>query len=196
MGDRLSEGFAGLPSCIGAAIESLYLNDEGVPTFVPVVCGYIARHRHVVGLFRLCGRHKLVQELGIFLNLPCVSLPPSGGVHDATSFLKLWLRSLPVPVITPAIANKFFVQGDPASVAQVLKNLSPINRKTLAAIFAMMDVVIKQANVNQMSFGNMMICFTTSLLQNNRGLAPGFRFSEFFQKAVELLNPARNDFVI
>jgi hypothetical protein len=197
MGDSsVSDRYAGLPSCIGAALESLYLNEDGVPSFIPVVCRYIVQNRETVGVFRLCGNHALVQELGIFLNFPRVSLPPSGGVHDAASFLKLWLRSLPSPLMTPTVINQYFEQGSPNSASQVLKGLPALNRKCLAHIFWLIKQVVEKAAVNQMSFANMAICFTTSLLQNNRGLGPGFRFGEFFEKAVELLKPEGDDFAI
>jgi hypothetical protein len=172
------------------------MNEDGVPSFVPVVCRYIAQNRDTVGVFRLCGNHALVQELGIFLNFPRASLPPSGGVHDAASFLKLWLRSLPVPLITPAVVNQYFEQGNPNSVSEVIKGLTAVSRKCVAYIMWLMKQVVERANVNQMSFANMGICFTTSLLQNNRGLFPGFRFGEFFEKAVELLKPEGDDFAV
>jgi hypothetical protein len=194
--NSVSDRFAGLPSCIGVTLESLYLNEDGVPSFVPVVCRYIVQNRETVGVFRLCGNHALVQELGVFLNFPRASLPPSGGVHDAASFLKLWLRSLPVPLITPAVINQYFEQGNPNSVVQVIKALAAVNRKCVANILWLMRQVVEKAAVNQMSFANLAICFTTSLLQNNRGLVSGFRFCEFFEKALDLLKPDGDDFAI
>jgi hypothetical protein len=94
------------PSLLGVPVDSLSLIDDDVPGFLPVACSFIALHRNTVGIFRLCGDHVFIQVLGVVLNFPRLSIPPSGSVHDVAAFLKLSARSLPVPLITPAVANE------------------------------------------------------------------------------------------
>jgi hypothetical protein len=137
-----------------------------------------------------------VQEFGVILNFPRVSIPPSGGIHDIAAFLKLWVRSLPVPLLTPAVANSYFVPGNPESVLQILRNLPQLNRKCLALIFSAIRIVLSHSAVNQMSPANLTICFTMSLLQNNKDLKMTFKFSEFLAKSFDVLNATGDDFVI
>jgi hypothetical protein len=181
---------------IGQPLESLHLNAEGVPAFLPVVCSHIRQFRKTVGIFRLSGNHLTIQELTTVLNFPQVSIHPSATVHDVTSFLKLWLRSLPVPLIAPAVINANFVADNPETVAVVLGALSDVNRKTIALLFAMLQSVLDDAAVNQMNWNNLMVCFNTSLLQSGKDLTAGFKLSEFFQKAIDLLNDDQTDFTL
>jgi hypothetical protein len=184
----------GLPALIGLPLESLHLNLEGVPAFLPVVCAYIRQFRSTVGLFRLSGNHVTVQELTVVLNFPQVSILPSATIHDVTSFLKFWIRALPVPIITPAAVNAHFVAGNPDTVADVLMALADVNRKAIAVLFATLKSVLDEAAVNQMNWNNLAICFNTSLLQSGKDLTPGFKLTEFFHKAIELLNDEQTDF--
>jgi hypothetical protein len=184
------------PTLLGVPIENLHLNSDGVPVFLPVICSYVVRERQAVGVFRLCGDHSFVQELGVCLNFPNVSVPPSGSIHDVASFLKLWLRSLPEPLLTPAVVNEYFVPEDPSSVDALLRNLNPINRKSLAMVLATMQIVVDMSHLNQMTFLNLIICFNTSLLQNNKNLTPNFKFTQFFTRCIELMNPDGTDFIL
>jgi hypothetical protein len=186
----------GLPALIGLPVESLHLNPDGVPAFLPVICHYIRQFRRTVGIFRLSGNHVTVQELTVVLNFPQVSILPSATIHDVTSFLKFWIRSLPVPLITPAAINAHFVAGNPDTVADVLRALADVNRKAIAVLFAMLQAVLDEAAANQMNWNNLAVCFNTSLLQNGKDLAPGFKLGEFFRKAIELLNDDQNDFTL
>jgi hypothetical protein len=192
----LPDRLKGFPTLFGEPLESLSMNKDGVPSFLPVVCDHIKQNPRTVGLFRLCGDHLLVQEFGVLLNFPRVSIPPAGGINDIASFLKLWVRSLPVPLLTPSVVNHHFVPGNPDSVLDVLRHLAPVNRKCLALIFSMIRVVLDNAAVNQMSPANMTICFTMSLLQNNKDLLTSFKFSELLAKSFEVLNAAGDDFVV
>jgi hypothetical protein len=63
-------------------------------------------------------------------------------------------------------------------------------------LFSTIRAVLADSAVNQMSLANMSICFTTSLLQNNKDLSSSFKFSEFFATAGEALNPQGDDFIL
>jgi hypothetical protein len=182
------------PTLIGLPLQSLPLGTNGVPSFVPPICSQIISEAATVGIFRLCGNHLNVQELGVVLNFPNAAVPPGHSVHDVSGFLKLWLRSLPVPLLDPVVVSTHYVADQPQTVRQALKHLEPVPRKTAAYIFRAIQAVIDQSAVNQMSFANLAVCFLSSLLQNGKGLGAGFRFQEFFQESVALLNESGDDF--
>jgi hypothetical protein len=192
----IPERLSGYDSVFGQPLESLSLNKNGIPGFLPRACQICQEFATTVGIFRLCGDHSFVQELGVILNFPSASIPPSGGVHDVTGFLKLWLRSLPEPLLTPSIANQYFEPGNPESALEILRHLAPLNRQCLAVLFSTLNTVLQHSAVNQMSLANMAICFTTSLLQNNKDLSSSFKFSEFFSKAREIVNSQGDDFIL
>jgi hypothetical protein len=47
-----------------------------------------------------------------------------------------------------------------------------------------------------MTFQNLVICVNASLLQNNKDLAPNFKFTEFFERCIELMNADGTDFIL
>jgi hypothetical protein len=187
---------AAFRTLLGIPIGDLHLNNDGVPTFLPVVCDFIVQERRSVGIFRLCGDHSFVQKLSVCLNSPSATIPSTASVHDIASFLKLWLRSLPQPLLTPTVVNKYFVPGDPTSVDSVLRNLNPINRKSLALVFSTMQIVMDMSQINQMTFLNMVVCVNRSLFQNNKNLTPDFKFTQFFARCIELMNADGTDFIL
>jgi hypothetical protein len=194
--ELLTGDLAQLPSLFGVALHSLRIIKSGVPTFVPPVCKSLIAHSTTVGVFRLCGNHLTVQKLGVLLNVANPILPSDATVHDLASFLKLWLRSLPDPLLTPIIVNTFYVPGDPNSTHEILRHLDSTTRMTVAHIFSALAAIVKEANVNQMNMGNLAICFLTSLLQNGKGVDAGFKFQDFFEQSLGLLNEAQDDFIL
>ncbi|KAH0795647.1 RhoGAP domain containing protein [Histomonas meleagridis] len=177
-------------------IEQLLLNDDDLPVFIPVVCEYLMNFSHCVGIFRLCGNHTMVQDLGIIFNLPECAVPPCASVHDVSSFLKQWLRDLPVPLIPPNLLNDIYNPDDEGSIVTLLKNLPVTNRKCLASIFAVIQLVFDQAAVNQMGPANIATCFVGSFLQNSKGLTKHLPFMTFFNSAMMYLNDEGNDFIL
>lgn len=176
-------------------LDDLLLDDRGIPTFLPVVCDYLMNFSGTVGIFRLCGDHTIVQALGTAFNFPQCAVPPCASVHDVSSFLKQWLRDLPTPLIPPSLVNSQYDPSDDSTVASLLRALPPANRRCLALIFAVIQLVLDQSAVNQMAPANIATCFAGSLLQNSKGLTRHFPFARFFTAAMQHINAAGDDFV-
>ena len=161
-------------SLIGKPIEELILNSEGVPTFIPPVCEYLRLLAKAQGIFRVPGNQQMVDDLGILFNLPKCSVPPSATVHDVASFLKKWMISLPVPLISPPIFNEYFsstsqTDPDPLSIFNILMHLPEIQRKCLAYLFSTVKVILDNEKYNQMSMSNLALCVGNSLTQSMKG---------------------------
>jgi hypothetical protein len=161
---------------------------------VPLVARALIAHSTTPELFRRAGNNVIVQSLGVILNFPDPAIPPEATVHDVAAFLKLWLRSLPDPLLTPFIINSFYVTGEPNCAVEIIARLDPTTRLTTAYVFAIMRAILNESDANQITMGTLAICFLSSLLQNGKGLVPGFKFREFFEQAVEFLNEAGDDF--
>jgi hypothetical protein len=178
----------------GVPLHSLRSVKNTAPPFIPLVSRALISNCTTPELFRRAGNNATIQNLGVVLNLADPVIPPEATVHDLASFLKLWLRSLPDPLLTPFIVNSFYVTGHPNSAAEILIRLDPTTRLTTAHVFAILRAILNESEVNEMTMGTLAICFLSSLLQNGKGLVPGFKFREFYEWAVEYLNDAGDDF--
>lgn len=184
-----------IQSLLGLPLDQLCLNENGVPTFIPVCSEFMMNFSDVEGIFRKCGSHTIVTNLGKILNYPDVAIPPSASIHDVTSFIKLWLRELPEPLIPSDIFNQYFVLDDRNSVITVIKMMPPINRKILAHLFAVVQLVTAQSAINHMTPVNMETCFVVSLVQNSIHYQRHLPFQFFFSTLAPYLNDLGNDFV-
>ena len=90
--DKNSQETASLPKVFGLPIEQLPLSQDGVPAFVPVVRDYICSNAEKEGIFRKCGSHTMIQDLGTLFMCPVCSVPPSNSVYEVSGFLKQWLK--------------------------------------------------------------------------------------------------------
>lgn len=184
-------------SLIGKPISHLFLDENNVPTFIPPCCNFIKLLYKSQGIFRVPGDQKMVDELTAILNYPETAIPPSASVHDVASFLKLWMISLPEPLIVPSVFNKYFgSDNDPASVLNVLWHLPEPNRKIFAYLVSMLKVVIDNSSFNQMTISNLALCFGNSLTQSTNGLARALPFTFFFNTSCSLLNESQSDFLV
>jgi hypothetical protein len=183
-----------LPSIFGRNIRELHLTPDQVPVFIPGVCSFLEYFADCVGIFRRCGMHDTVQELGRVFNLPECPVPPYASAHDVASFLKQFLRDLPSPLIPSDVLNATYQVASPDAVASVLSALPVVNRKTLAAIVSVLMRVCDNQECNQMTAANLTTCFATSLTQTDAGLSVYFGFFDFITWAAERLNDERDDF--
>jgi hypothetical protein len=175
-------------------IENLPLNQDGIPPFLPSVCHYICDFSESIGLFRQCGQHLLIQDLGILFRLPKSVMPPSATVYDAAAFLKKWLRELPVPLLTPSVVNRVFDSQNPDSVRSVLRQLSPVARKTFVWVCLVIRSIVSKSEVNQMGFRNIAFCFFDNITQSSKDLEVSFNFRFFYANALIILNSSETDF--
>lgn len=175
-------------------ISQLHLTEDNVPVFIPVVSQFIRDFSGNVGVFRRCGDHTLIQDMGVLFNHPKISMPPFATVYDACSFMKQWLKQLPEPLITPTVFNEHFDGENPDSVRLVLKNLAETNRKTFAYICLVLKDILEKKERNQMDFKNISFCFFGTLTQNSKGLSQPFPCHFFFMNAMLLMNEEKCDF--
>jgi hypothetical protein len=175
-------------------LEQLTLNEFEVPFFLDSVCAYIREFSGCIGIFRQCGQHLLMSDLGIVFMYPVSSMPPCSSVYDAAAFLKKWLRALPVPLLTPAVINANLDLSNPDSVRLCLRGLSTTARRIFAQICTVVESILAKTQVNQMSFQNLSFCFFENITQNSKDLSGSFPFRFFYQNAMLLLNEQRTDF--
>ncbi|OHS97435.1 RhoGAP domain containing protein [Tritrichomonas foetus] len=185
-----------IPSLYRMPIDQLLLDDNDLPFFIPVVCEFLRKFSHVCGLFRICGSHSMVQNLGVIFDLQDCAVPPNASVHDVTSFLKQWLTQLPEPLIPPNLINDIYNPNDPDSVVTILNNMPVTNRKCVASIFSVIKAILDNKEINKMDQANLSTCFVNAFTQNMLGLSKPMPFNEFFEKAVAITNEEMNDFIL
>lgn len=184
------------PPIYGIPIEVLPLNEDGVPYFLPVVVNKILDNILVEGLFRLGGRRKTIDELGIAALDVNFKVEDDITIYDVTSFLKQWIRELPIPLITPSVINEYFKDTTMESTKEVLRHLAPVNRKCLAMIFSLLALISDQSQTNLMTISNLFVCILPSIMQNFKDIEVRFSFQEFFDHCIELMNVDGNDFLL
>lgn len=191
-----SETAVNVPTLFKMSIDQLLLNDDDLPVFIPVICEFLMNFSNSVGIFRLCGNHAMIQDLGVIFNLPECAVPPCASVYDVSSFMKQWLRDLPEPLVSPDLLNELYEPDNDDSIVTLLRNLPKTNRKCLASIFAVIQLVIDQSSVNQMAPANIVTCFVSSFLQNSKGLKRHIPFLRFFNATMKYINDNGDDFVL
>lgn len=181
------------------ALDELPLTaDRTVPSFIPVVRDFINKRSTNEGIFRRCGNHNLIQELGVVFAAPSCAVPPSSTVFEVSGFLKQWLNALPEPLITPSIVSIYLKPNstDPRSAVETLKHLKPLNRRTVAYIFSIMKAILNDCDKNKMHFANIQSCFITSLTQSQKGKYAPYPFSLLYRVGSLLLNDSETDFIL
>lgn len=177
-------------------IEVLPVNKDGVPFFMPVIINKLLENTKVVGIFRMCGSKRVIDQLGIEAIDVNFKIKENVGVHDLASFLKQWVRELPTPIITPSVINEYYKDDSVNSTKEVLRHLAPVNRKCIALIFSLLILISDQSDTNLMTLQNIYTCILPSILQYNQGIDVRFAFGTFFEQCIDLLNRDGNDFLL
>lgn len=176
-------------------LDRLNLNEEQVPTFIPVICEYLKTNCLSEGIFRIPGDHAKLALIDEYLACSTPTLPPKCTTQDIASFIKLWLRELPIPIIIPNIFNQYFISQDVKSVYSVIDHLSMPYRRTLAYIFSMLKSINDNSDVNHMNMNNLCTCFVTALTQNLKDIIKPFPFSLFYNTLIQSFNCTETDFI-
>jgi hypothetical protein len=184
------EGF----SVYGVPLEELPRSESLVPSFLPSVCAFISQYSSCIGLFRQCGEHILMHDLGVMFAFPKAVMPACASVYDAAAFLNRWLRELPIPLLTPSVINANLDPSNPDSVRICLRERSPVVRRSFALICRAILDILAHADVNHMTFENMNFCFFDGIHQNSKMLDNPFPFEFFFCNAIQLLDRRGTDF--
>ena len=180
---------------IKVPVEFLALNEEKVPLFLPIVCNFLKANSKTVGIFRVSGNKVKVMKLNEMLAQHVPIFPQDTAVADAASFLKLWLSTLPVPLIEPEVFNKYYISHNIGSIYSVVDHLPESKRKSLALIFSVLNKVLEDSSQNHMNMKNLSTCFVTALTQSNKKLKKSFPFQFFFDNLKAIMNEDQTDFV-
>lgn len=177
-------------------IEYLPTTKTRMPQFLVPLQEYLLDHITEEGLFRANGDKTKVLKLNEMLSQHVPQWPEHTSPNDAASFLKLWLRELPTPLITPSIVSTYYTSDIKTTTKDILFHLPLVTRKCVAVVFGIMDELVKNEEKNKMSFSNMLTCIVPSLTQNMKDIPAGFPFKAFFLQSVSLLNDTKTDFFL
>jgi hypothetical protein len=167
---------------------------DSAPSFVPIVCGFIADRASTVGVFRESGNLSTVMRINETLAYLAPRLPDGATVHDVACFLKLWLRELPTPLLPPDGVSAAIAASGPAWPVELVRRLPPSVRKTLFCVLRVFKTVLANAGDNRMDYANLSVCFVPSFTQMNRGLGDVFPFESFYGALSDHITPDGVDF--
>ena len=181
---------------IKVPIEYLPMNSKKVPLFLPIVCDFLKSGASTVGIFRIPGSKDQVFQINEALAQHVPSLPPNSKIADVASFLKFWLLGLPTPLIDPEIFNTYFFSQTKASIFNLLDHMAISNRRSLALLVSMLNVIIQHSEQNKMPMRNLATCFVPALTQSFKKLKNSFPFEFIINTLVSILNESETDFLI
>lgn len=177
-------------------IESIPVNEDGVPYFMPIVINRILDNMQIEGIFRQVGNKNRIDYLGKRAFESDFKIDEDITIHDLTSFIKQWLVELPVPIIVPHYVNKYYKDDTIRSTKRVLRHIPEVNRKCIAMIFSTLILISDQSAVNLMTLDNIMLCTLPSITQSYKDIKVKFDMTTFFNHCIELMNVDGNDFLI
>lgn len=185
-----------LSSVFGIPIEELPTNDDGIPKFLPIVINKLIDNRAEEGILRRTGNKITIDQLGDHALDPNFSIGQNVSVHDLSSFLKKWIRELPMPIINPCVINKYYRDDTINTSKEILRRIPAVNRKCVAMIFSLLILISDQSSVNLMTLPNIFICILPSITQNYKDIKVQFKFAQFFNNCIEIMNADGNDFIL
>ncbi|ELR12416.1 RhoGAP domain containing protein [Acanthamoeba castellanii str. Neff] len=159
----------------GLAIEELMERERSECRPVPVI---LEQFLHALradpaivrteGLFRLAGSALAIKQLTHKIDIGEALDFSSIETHALAGLLKLWLRSLPEPLLTHELYQSFIdaVDGrnEVAALKDVVAQLPIYNKYTLRHLIAFLVEVTSHSDVNKMVSSNMAIVFGPNLL--------------------------------
>ena len=181
---------------IKVPFEYLPTNNEKIPLFLIPLYEFIKKNLKTIGIFRINGEHNKVMLINEQLSQHIPKLPLNISIHDAASFLKLWLRELPIPIIPPNLISTYFSPDINQCTKDIIFHLTTINRKSLALVFSIIKNILNNIEDNQMNFENLSTCFFSSLTQNLKDIPEGFPYKSLINQLINYLNEEENDFLI
>jgi len=170
----------------GVPLEQLMASREDYSRDVPPVlmdaATYVKLHcEKAEGIFRLssstadleCAREEI--DAGL--------TPQYNDVYLAANIIKLWLRSLPEPLMTNDLYDKWIAaKDDPEGLRKLVSHLPLVNRFILCDIICLMAYLEKKKDTTKMNASNLAIVMTPNLLSKD-----GARFVSEPQEVVETL---------
>lgn len=184
-------------SVYGMPLNDLVLDENNIPTFLPVVCDYIKRFAATEGVFRRSGENTFTDKLGYIFNWKECAIPPVATVHDITNFLTRWLSRLPGRLVDLTILQDRYDPNDESTAIDFLRSLPVINRRSLAVVFSMLIEVLEQQETLpehlRMSPDSLNTCITPCFRAADSG---GFPLVRLLAHTRQYLSEDSTDFVL
>mmetsp|Transcript_110487 Transcript_110487/g.155060 ORF Transcript_110487/g.155060 Transcript_110487/m.155060 type:complete len:223 (+) Transcript_110487:313-981(+) len=147
------------------------LGEGGVPLILKDCAKFLRENGlGTEGLFRKGGNAIKMKQLKVLYNEGKeVDLATLGGIHQAASAIKTFLRDMRDPLLTNALYSRImrFQLKDQATnereVRNMLMGLPPRNLTTLRALVMFLAEVCEQADKNGMTVSNVAIVFSPNL---------------------------------
>ncbi|KAJ5071318.1 rho/rac/cdc gtpase-activating protein [Anaeramoeba ignava] len=153
------------------------INGKLIPLVVEKVIEFVrdpkTKALQTEGIFRLSGASSEVKQLvERFDKGEDVDLYPEKDLHAVAGLLKLFLRELPIPLLTFDLYPQFqqaLAQPDQKKVNESLHNcinlLEPENRETLKALIEFLTEIPKYSQENKMGIRNVAVVFGPNLIR-------------------------------
>ena len=172
-----------------------------VPRLVVDIVHFLGAFMGEEGLFRLSGQVSVFQAAKQALEAGepvAFGSGPYRSPHDAASLLKLWLRELPVPLLSFELHGEFVALGaggDGPGLVALTGRLPPCHRATLVFLLRFLGRVAERAEENRMGCENLGVVFGPSLMRARVDDDPfaALRELPLYAKVVALLIERRED---
>lgn len=135
------------------------------------ICNLDSRGLGHEGLFRISGGKRELEEIREALDAGCPVDFNSYPIHTVAGTLKLWLRSLPEPLLTASLCDEFAsaTRGRSAAdglhkIEALVARLPKVNRACLARLILFLARVAEHSAENKMRPSNLSIVFSPPLL--------------------------------
>ena len=155
---------AGVPLVICKCIE--FIEDNGMED---------------VGLYRVSGRSKQIDDLTLQFDQDCRSLvinPEVFTVHDVTGVFKRFLRALPQSLLTTELHSKFIStvglehNDKMYAIFELMRKLPKENKNSLLAICQHLNKVCQLESQNKMGVGNLALVFGPNIRGADQSSGP------------------------
>lgn len=160
---------------IGLDVESIVKREgtapDGIPTIVTQTIELVEQSVELEGIFRISANQNEINSLvEIFDNCAPEDRDLSRySVHAICGILKLWLRSLPEPLLTFKLYDRLVTGGrEDAGIEffrEALKELQPASYNTFVYLVRFLYKVSTKSAVNKMNTTNLSIVFGPTLLR-------------------------------
>jgi len=146
-------------------------NSRDVPPVLMDAAIYVKRHcAGAEGLFRLSSSTSDLERTREEIDAGLT--PQYNDVYLAANIIKLWLRSLPEPLMTYELYDKWIAaEDDPTALKSVLMHLPFFNRFVLCEIMSLMFTLEKEKESTKMNASNLAIVVSPNLLYKKGAVA-------------------------
>ncbi|CAF2174863.1 unnamed protein product [Rotaria magnacalcarata] len=154
------------------------------------------------GLYRIAGFSDIVEEIKLAFERDCdhvdLSQERYPDIHAITCVLKLYLRQLPIPLITFDIHTQLLELRPTTlsikTVRPIIRRLPPAHFHTLKYLSEHLLTVSHHSNRNQMTVENLSIVFAPTIMRSeNPDPMIGLKNSKSIQRLLEIIIEQAHD---